>query len=68
MQASCNNCVFWFKTDNGATICRRFPPFAEAPKVKFSPDGSQIEKYIALSFFPPMQADGWCGEHKGADS
>jgi len=66
MIASCEDCIFWHKEMSGGTICRRYPPAAEAVMVRFNADETAVERYTTLSFFPPMQAGGWCGEHSAA--
>lgn len=58
---SCGSCRFWL--DNGQDqICRRFPP-----TVQFLAATAEIPPRT-ISYFPGMQATGWCGEygHKGA--
>jgi hypothetical protein len=57
LQPGCGTCVFAKPDANpdrpDLLHCRRYPP---VPLV--SVDGKDI-----VSFFPPMRADGWCGEY-----
>lgn len=53
----CGTCRFWLNTGL-ESVCR-----ARRPCAMLLP-ASGFEGPRTVSFFPPMQATGWCGEHK----
>lgn len=59
--AVCGNCRFYLKMPDPKVpgVCRRFPPSVFPGEAKGQGQGW-------LSQYPPMWADGWCGEHKPA--
>jgi hypothetical protein len=54
----CENCRHWLNAGPHEKVCRRFPPNA-----KLIP-GQGMQGPQTVSFFPPMAADGYCGEHR----
>lgn len=58
---TCGTCRFWIDLGN-ERLCRRYPP--QAVFIPASASGATITQPHTLSFFPGMQASGWCGEHR----
>jgi hypothetical protein len=59
--STCADCKFGFVVANNPAashVCRRFPP-----QIIVTERDKKGARWQAI--FPPMQADGWCGEHKG---
>lgn len=52
----CSTCKYFMKQSDDQGLCRRSPP-----TVLVYPTGPTI------SVFPPMLADGWCGEFAKKD-
>lgn len=61
----CGTCLFFFHPDanQAAGLCRRYPPAVLLVGVQ-NMQGSPQPAAITQSGFPPMLADGWCGEHQ----
>lgn len=53
---NCGNCKFFLPTEDPSGLCRRFPA---TPVVHGFPPMQQV-----VATFPPMTAEGWCGEWK----
>lgn len=60
MKQQCNNCKFWL-VESDTSICRRFPPKVITAPMRNAKNSDQIK---VIAQFPPMQAHGWCGEHR----
>lgn len=59
----CGNCHFWFNPDNSPVgLCRRHPPLPIMVGTQQMANGQM--NGITQSCHPPMQAMGWCGEHR----
>lgn len=54
---TCDNCKYWLRMVEQKGVCRRFP----ATVFKTSPTEF-------TSSFPPMAANGWCGEYATAET
>ena len=63
MNASCGTCLYWFheQPENPAGLCRRYPPIPLL--IGMQNIHGQPANAITQSAFPPITADGWCGEH-----
>ena len=57
---ACENCKFFFVDKNAQKCCRRIPPSVH-PIIAQGPAGPQMVG--AVSAFPNVQVDQWCGEH-----
>ena len=60
MKNYCQFCTFYNKLDEGAGECRRKPPVIVAKSKLFS--------IHAISLFPKVKRNEWCGEHKERES
>lgn len=62
---NCNSCGYsWNDPKRGhALFCRRYPPTVEMKEFPNQITGKMDSAVVAT--YPPVQEDGWCGEHDG---
>ncbi len=63
--ASCANCKFWRKSDDGG-LCHRYPPtpvgIHHHVSTTENQDGDRYIESSTVSFWPETGPEHWCGE------
>ena len=65
LETACSNCRFYLR-EGAHGICRRYPPNVVPVMTQgrvLLAGQSQGPQLGLQAAFPPMAAEGWCGEH-----
>ena len=62
---TCSSCFFFAPIDKQPSgLCRRFPPVPMlVPGPPAALDPNKTPTLMVQAHFPPMNPNGWCGEH-----